>query len=378
MSTSVNSTSEGIVTPPGGETRARPRRPWLLGSLVLLLVLFTFGAASFELPYYALRPGQVRDTSNLISVDGVPTFEADGSVSYTTVSLRQLTLFGFLDAQLDGDVEIMSEEEVLGDRDPDENRQFNMQLMDTSKQVAAQVALEKLGYTVETSAAGERVLKVEPDSPADGKMEPGDMIVEVEGERIDNPGDLSRILDDNHPGDEVDLKVLPFAGEGEEELSLQLAESEDDPDQGIMGVHVQPDGVEYHFPFPIEFDTGEVGGPSAGLAFTLGLIDRLSSGELTGGNRVAVTGTISSNGVVGGIGGVGQKAAAVRRSGIETFIVPAMNYDEAVEHAGDVKVVPVETLDDALAALAELGGNGLELPAAASPTTTEPADPPAP
>ncbi len=363
MSTSVNSTSEGIVTPSGPETRTRPRHPWVLVVLVLLLTLFTFGAARFELPYYALRPGQVRDTRNLISVDGVESYEADGSVSYTTVSLRRLTLFGYLDAQLDRDVEIMSEREVLGERDPDENRQFNLQLMDNSKQVAAQVALEKLGYTVETSAAGERVLEVMDDTPADGLMEPGDMIVEVEGEPIDNPGDLARILSDNHPGDEVDLTVVPFAEEGEKEVSLELAAAEDDPQRGVMGVMVQPDGVAYHFPFIVEFDTGDVGGPSAGLAFTLGLIDRLTAGELTGGQSVAVTGTISSDGHVGEIGGVEQKAAAVRRSGIETFLVPAGNYDAAVAHAGPVHVVGVATLDDALAALADLGGNGLELPA---------------
>ncbi|HEY8545654.1 MAG TPA: PDZ domain-containing protein [Acidimicrobiales bacterium] len=351
-----------MVTPPGPDARTRPRRAWPLVALVVLLVLFTFGAARFELPYYALRPGQVRNTELLISVDGVETYSADGSISYTTVSLRRLTLFGYLDAQLDRDVEVLPEEEVLGERDPDENRQFNLQLMDNSKQVAAQVALEKLGYTVDTSAAGERVLEVQEDMPADGLMEPGDVIVEVEGEPIDDPGDLARILSDNRPGDEIELTVQPFAEEEEKELSLELAAAPDDPQRGVMGVLVQPDGVEYHFPFEIEFDTGDVGGPSAGLAFTLGLLDRLTPGELTGGKAVAVTGTISSDGHVGEIGGVAQKAAAVRRSGAELFIVPAGNYEDAVARAGDVEVVPVETLDDALAALADLGGNALDLP----------------
>jgi len=362
VSTSVNSTSEGMVTLPGSPPRTRPRHPWILAVIGLVLLAFVFGAARFELPYYAFRPGQVRDTTNLISVDGVETYDATGSVSYTTVSLRRLTFFGLLDAKLDDDVEIVSEDKVLGDRDPDENRQFNMQLMDTSKQVATQVALEKLGYRVDVSAAGERVLNVVADSPADGKMEPGDMIVEVEGERIDDPGDLARILSDNHPGDQVDIKVRPFTASSEKNLSLELAAAPDNPDRGIMGVEVQPDGVEYHFPIDVTFDTGEVGGPSAGLAFTLGLLDKLTPGELTGGAPVAVTGTISSDGTVGRVGGTGQKAAAVRRAGIETFLVPADDYEEALAHAGDVHVVKVETLDEALAALAELGGNGLDLP----------------
>ena len=367
MSTSVNSTSEGIVTLPGPPTRTRPKHPWILGAVGLVLLAFVFGAARFELPYYAFRPGQVRNTSNLIAVEGAETYSAEGSVSYTTVSLRRLTLFGLLDAKLDHDVEVLPERDVLGDRDPDENRQFNMQLMDDSKQKATQVALEKLGYTVDVSATGERVLNVVAESPADGKMEPGDMIVAVEGERIDDPGDLARILSDNHPGDQVDIKVRPFTATSEKDLSLELAAAPDNPDRGIMGVEVQPDGVEYHFPFDVAFDTGDVGGPSAGLAFTLGLIDKLTPGELTGGVPVAVTGTIAPDGTVGRVGGTGQKAAAVRRAGIKTFLVPAEDYAEAAKHAGDVNVVKVETLDDALAALAELGGNGLELPTTPPP-----------
>jgi len=365
VSTSVNSTSEGIVTPPGAPVRAHPRHPWVIGVVVVLFVLFVIGAARFELPYYAFRPGQVRNTNGLISVSGVETFESEGSVSYTTVSLRRLTLFGLMDAKLDDDVDVVSEDRVLGDRDPDENRQYNMLLMDTSKQVATQVALEKLGYTVEVSATGERVLEVVDGSPADGVMEPGDMIVAVEGETIDEPGDLARILSDNHPGDEVDIRLRPFNETTDEDVSLELAAAPDDPERGMMGVEVRPDGVEFHFPIDVMFDTGEVGGPSAGLAFTLALLDELTPGELTGGHPVAVTGTINSDGLVGEVGGTGQKAAAVRRAGIEMFLVPPDDYDDAVERAGDVKVVKVETLDDALAALAEIGGNGLELPTVA-------------
>lgn len=362
MSTSVNSTSEGIVPARVAPPRTGPKHPVLLAVVALLLLAFVWGASQFKLPYYAFRPGQVRNTSNLIDVAGAETFEAEGSVSYTTVSLRKLTLFGLLDAKLDPDVEILPEEDVLGTRDPDENRRYNMQLMDNSKHIATQVALERLGYTVDVSAAGERVLTVIEDMPAEGTLEPGDMIVAVEGERIDEPGDLARILSDNHPGDEVGIRVRPFTTDGEKDVSLELAAAPDDPERGIMGVEVQPDGVEFHFPFDVGFETGDVGGPSAGLAFTLGLLDKLTEGELTGGQPVAVTGTISPDGSIGQVGGTGQKAAAVRRAGIEVFLVPTPDYEDAVAHAGDVEVVAVDTLDDALAALAELGGNGLDLP----------------
>jgi len=117
----------------------------------------------------------------------------------------------------------------------------------------------------------------------------------------------------------------------------------------------------------VSIDTGDVGGPSAGLAFTLAIIDDLTPGDLTGGAKVAVTGTISGDGTVGPVGGTGQKAAAVRAKGYDVFLVPSADYEAARQHAGDVDVIAVDTLDDALAALAALGGNVDDLPPAAAP-----------
>ena len=329
----------------------------------MVLVGFLLSAALVELPYYAFRPGSVRDTSTLISVDGTQTYDADGSISYTTVSLRQVTLLGLAAGWLDDDVDIKSRDDVLGPRNANENRQLNLALMDTSKQVATQVALEKLGYQVDVSVTGEIVLDVENGSPADGELESGDTIVAIDGEAINDPDDLSRLLDDNKPGDQVTVTIQPFNTTDEDkDVKLTLAPKPDDPEQGMMGVQVQPTGVEFDFPFKVAFDTGDVGGPSAGLAFTLGLLDLLTPGELTGGVPVAVTGEIHSDGTVGPVGGTGQKAAAVREAGIDVFLVPSDDYQAAVEHAGDVKVIKVDTLDDALDALADLGGNADDLP----------------
>src|SRR5690606_17468676 len=117
----------------------------------------------------------------------------------------------------------------------------------------------------------------------------------------------------------------------------------------VMGVRVMDVVLDYDFPVDVEIDTGDVGGPSAGLAFTLGIIDDLTPGDLTGGEDVAVTGTISGNGTVGPVGGTGQKAAAVREAGIELFLVPSADYDAAVDHAGDdLEVVAVDTVEEAL------------------------------
>lgn len=335
----------------------------------LAFVGLLVGAFVVKLDYYALRPGSVRATEALIGVDGMETYPADGSISYTTVSLRQVTLAGLVQGWLDSDIDIRPADEILQGRGTEENRRVNLQLMDTSQQVATQVALEALGYDIPVHVAGQIVLGVEEGFPADGVLETGDTIVGIDGERIDDPEDLDRLLSDERPGDQVNLTVRPFTASGEEEISMTLAQSPDDPERGVMGVTVQPTGLEFDFPFPTSFDTGDVGGPSAGLAFTLGLIDVLTPGDLTGGADVAVTGTIDSDGTVGPIGGAGQKAAAVRQAGLDAFLVPSADYEAAVERAGDVEVIRVDTLEEALEALADLGGNSLDLPDLAAEET---------
>jgi Lon-like protease len=341
------------------------------------------------LPYYLFKPGTVRDTEPLIEVAGSDTYPSEGSISYTTVSLRQATLLGLVSGWLDGDVSVVARDEVFGHRGADENRRINLQLMDNSKQVATQVALERLGYEVDVSITGHVVLDVLPGMPAEGVLSVGDTIVAIGDQPIDDPEDLPRLLGDESPGNEMTITVespdpgmasgaSPTVGTGgdderggqrtggddpeEREVDITLAASPDDPNRAVIGVQVGPRDLDYEFPVDVAIDTGDVGGPSAGLAFTLGLIDDLTPGELTGGVPVAVTGEILADGTVGPVGGTGQKAAAVREAGIELFLVPSADYDAAVRNAGDVEVVRVDTLDDALAALAERGGNGLDLP----------------
>ena len=131
---------------------------------------------------------------------------------------------------------------------------------------------------------------------------------------------------------------------------------------GFIGIgDVTVRAVDADLPFDVSIDSGTIGGPSAGLAFTLTLIDVVTPGELTGGNRVAVTGTISAAGQVGNVGGVAQKAAAAEAEGVSMFIVPIESVEAAESTTSDLRVVGVETLDDALAALADLGGDVEEL-----------------
>jgi hypothetical protein len=169
--TSDGAASAVSLTPPppipptaaaSGTEAATPRRRRRFWPIVLTVVVvaFVIGAATVPLPYYLYRPGSVRDTEPLIAVDGAEVYASDGTISYTTVSLRQATLFGLAAGWIDDDVDVVPRDEVLGGRDADENRTLNMQMMDTSKQVATQVALERLGHSVDVSITGETVVEV--------------------------------------------------------------------------------------------------------------------------------------------------------------------------------------------------------------------------
>lgn len=357
-------------------------------SLLATSVLAAMVVASrVTVPYYGLSPGSIREGQEEIEVVGAAVEDTDGTLFYTTVSVRQVNALEFVTSRFDGDVELVHEDEILGDRDPDENREFNLQLMDDAQDRATVLALEVLGYDVEDSLEGIMVHETLEGFASEGVLEPGDFIVELGGEEIDTFDDLEPALEGTSPGDEIEVVVEPhpelaetLAGEAEdgeegagcgaepagdtdaesepEPRDLELGTDPEDAERAIMGVLVGP---HYDFPVDICFDTGDVGGPSAGLSFTLTLIDMLSPGDLTGGLDVAVTGSIDLDGNVGPVGGTPQKVVAARRGGADVFLVPSNTAPDDLaqvrDRAGDVEVIEVGTLDEAVEALVELGGD---------------------
>ena len=335
----------------------------MLGPLLGLLVAATLGAAFVPIPYYSLAPGSVRPTETLISIaDDELIYASDGEVLFTTVSLKQVTLLEAFRGWLDPAVKVVPKDEILLGRDADDNREIGLQLMDTSKQAAIAVAFEHLGFDV-VSGTGASVVEVVPDSPADAALETGDVVIAVDGETVELSDDLAAAVRDRSPGAAVTLSVED--GEGtERDVSVTLAASEQDEDRAFLGVQMETRDMAFELPFAIEIESGSVGGPSAGLAFALAVLDLLTPGELTGGEPVAVTGTINVAGLVGPVGGAAQKAVAVRRAGIDVFLVPSSEYEQALAAVGDdIRGEPIDNLDEALAVLADLGGNALALEA---------------
>ena len=345
-------------------SRRRPLR-WIAGLTAFTVVAAIIGGLLFNVPYVALVPGSARDTEQLVMVEGIDEYPSDGVLLLTTVRVRQRpNLWEYLWLQIDGDTDVVAEEVILDGRTPEENREFNLQLMTDSKEVAIAVALEQLGYDAITSD-GVIVVELVPGAAAENVIAVNTAITAIDDRSVDNTGDLVDVLADYGPGDEVTLTVELFDGVAswtESSVDVVLGAKDDDPEAAFLGVG-PIDRIELtdDFDFDVDIDSGAVGGPSAGLAFTLAVLDQLTEGELTGGNIVAVTGTIDAVGRVGSVGGVVQKTAAVRELGADVFIVPANLPDEELDRvydrAGDsLRIIPVENLEQALEALAELGG----------------------
>jgi PDZ domain-containing protein len=358
---------ESVSAEPDGEPEEQPRKRhrkrYAVASGILVVFIAAFIAINvIHLPLYQFAPGSARRTQDLVTVDGHPTYTSDaGSISYTTVSLGQATVFNWLTSHLDKSVDLVDESQVLGGKDADENRQENLQMMDDSKEYATVAALRKLGYDVQEKGSGAVIADITKDAPAlqsDNPLQKGDAVVEVDGTPIATRTDLTNALKDKHPGDIVQLTVEPDRSGRRVERTATLGARPGDATKPFLGVALVTRDQSFALPFKVSIDSGQVGGPSAGLAFTLGIIDDLTPGSLTGGTKVAVTGTIDPEGNVGPVGGVKQKTFAVKAAGATVFLVPHDEVAEAKQWAGsDLKIVEVNTLDDALKALADNGGN---------------------
>jgi PDZ domain-containing protein len=194
------------------------------------------------------------------------------------------------------------------------------------------------------------------DSPASTVLQAADTITAVDDTPIELSSDLGDAIGSLAPGTEVTLTVEDFPEGAEREEVVTLAERPDDPSRGFLGVVTDTRAFDPRPAFDVDIDSGRVGGPSAGLAFTLAIIDVLTEGSLTGGLVVAVTGVMLEDGSVQPVGGVPQKTAAARDAGADVMIVPPGEAAQ-VRGEGDMEVFEVATLEEALDVLESLGGD---------------------
>jgi PDZ domain-containing protein len=366
--------------PPELPAPARSRRHTVLAvvlsGLGVLVALVIVAGFLIHLPKVIISPGSATPLdSQVVQIHGAPTYpESTGDIRFLTVqvSTHDPNVWRVVTAWLDPDRDVEDKNTVQGCLTDADNRQYNTDLMDQSQNDSKYVALTRLGYSVQANPVQIRVVEVCSDAPAHGKLQTGDRVLAVDGKDVADVSQIGELVRAHKPGDRVTVTydrngvtrtatitagTLRTEGSGANarQECVPASGSKGDEAATCLGVASQ-EFATYQFPIDVKINTQLVGGPSAGLAFTLAIIDDLTPGSLTGGKQVAVTGTIAPDGSVGEVGGVQQKAITARTNGVQLMIVPKGEAADARRGAGDVRVVGVSNISEALDALHRAGG----------------------
>ncbi len=327
---------------------------------------------------YALTPGDATPVAPLVKIQGLKTDPHHDKIMLTDVYLTSLSAWQWLTMHFQSNVEFVHSSDLVEPGIPtDELGPQGFLEMSDSKQAAEVAALRALGWKLADIPTGARVTGVIAPSPArTARIHVADEIVGIDGATVRSRCALIGAVDKLAPGDTVHLSVARahigakgvITWAGPRTISMKTAAAPGDlgptgcagvqgSDRSWLGLSLE-DGVRYAFPGTVSINTSNIGGPSAGLAMTLTLIDQLSVGSLTGHWVVAATGTVDANGNVGDVGGVAEKTIAVQRAGAEIFIVPQVEVATAlgVAHSG-LRVIGVTTVRQALFDLRALGGD---------------------
>lgn len=317
------------------------RRTFKIG-LVLALVLAFVLSGTVWLPLYSLGPGPAREVLPLIQVSGHPEYGSSGRFVMTSVRFRQLTALGALRAWLDPDQAVVPRSDLFtpGETRTEEHRRAISQ-MDQSKLDATSVVLSDLtGYPRE-HRPGALVEAVVPGCAADGELYPGDLIRAIDGQAIRGAAQASRLIESARSGSSLTFDIRAGGEHHLVDLRRAPCGGKDEPLVGVSLIS--------NFPFRVLIESGDVGGPSAGLMWALGLYDLLTPGDLTAGRTIAGTGQIGLDGTVYPIGGIEEKVVAADHAGASVFLVPADNI-AAARAAGDdgIVLIPVSSFQDAV------------------------------
>jgi PDZ domain-containing protein len=327
------------------------------GFLVVLVAV----SSVITLPYTALLPGNAISVGPLISI-GAGTSKYHGDVMLTDVEVAPVRLINYLPDLLDSSTSLIRTQDLTGGLPQSEFDAEGVIDMEESQMTAEAVALRQLGEQVPERDAGVVVYAVVPGSPSWKKLDVGDVITAVGPVQVTNQDQLEAALRDAGPGVPVTLTVgsvtSPTVGK---KVTVRLGSDPQRPGAAFLGItgltQAAPTQPLYDFPVKIKINDDGIGGPSAGLAFTIGILDKLSGGNLTGGTKVAATGTMRPDGSVGQVGGVAQKTVAVAKAGARVFIVPQAELGGARAHPpAGLRVFGVGSLAGALHVLESLGG----------------------
>ncbi|MSO59526.1 MAG: PDZ domain-containing protein [Ilumatobacteraceae bacterium] len=343
--------------------------PLLTVSWTLLLVILV--SSLWRIQRWETAPGSAQEVASRIAFEqedktAAPTrYPAKNKIRFVTAFTGQLSALDSVIGWLDPHVAVETYTEHFGERSPTSIRQIGVQSMLGAKQFAEYVAFKKLGlaatFVEGAVVVSELVCETSPAKTSACKvLKVGDTITQFDGVPVATVSALKEEMKNRAAGDKVVVTVESPDSPEDQSRTLTLIANPDKPGTAIIGF-VPADTRTVNLPFDVQISTSDIGGPSAGLAFTLALLDELTPGELMGPVRVAATGTMNEKGEVGAIGALEQKALAARDGGARVFLVPTGQSEAEILKAraatgSRVKIIPVATLDDALTKLRSLGG----------------------
>ena len=320
---------------------------WLAATGLVLLGLTLLGAYSIPSgDTYIVLPDRAKPVEPTLSVEGGRPVRDGGGIYFVNVLVRKATLLEEAMPSIQDGADLVPAEQLNPTGVSEQQRRRTSRLeMSTSQLIASVVALRHLGYRPRVEV-GVVVASVLPGRPAEGKLRTGDVVEEVDGHPVAGPADLRRRIAAGAG------RAVRFRVRREGRTRVVSVRPVRDAEAGtVVGIQVG-ESVDADLPLDVRIDTGDVGGPSAGLAFALALLEELGR-DVDGGRRVAVTGALALDGTVVPVGGIEQKVIGARRAGADVFVVPAGdNAREARRHADGLRIVPVQSFRQALQRLA--------------------------
>ncbi|MFV2119972.1 PDZ domain-containing protein [Streptomyces sp. Act-28] len=356
-----------------------PRRTVTMLAATLSLIALLCAGVLIPVPYSEMSPGPTVNTLGdsdgepVLRISGHETYPTSGHLNMTTVRVTgaeyRMNLVEAVAGWLAHDSVVVPHDMLYPDgKTEEQSTQENAEEFSQSQESARVAALRQLGLPVASRVI---VSSVQKDGPAEGRLHAGDVIKEVDGTAVREPEDVAAIVTKRRPGKPVDFTIVPAeAAAAAEKAGREPTTTEkvtlttrraDGADRAVVGIQA---GTDHTFPFRIDVRLDDVGGPSAGLMFSLGIVDKLTPGALTGGRFVAGTGTIDETGKVGPIGGIQMKLVGARDAGARYFLTPAANCPAAAADTPDgLKLIKVDTIADAVKSLEKVRrGDTADLP----------------
>lgn len=324
-----------------------PKSIWSL--IIVIASILPFGLMKTD--YYFMAPGPPYQWD--IEIEGANAYDYQGNLYQLTVRRDEANYFTYIWAKVDNSVDLYSREVILPKGvTPQELSEISMQNMKTSENVAIAVALNFLDYEIQTQGDGVLVVGVMDDSPVAGKLLKEDLIISINNEVINSTTEFIALLRTYEIGDIVSIGLI--RKDNEISIETKLIEHIDYENEPMVGFLASTPNERFVFPISVDIDTGNVGGPSAGLMMALNVYNSLTEFDITKGLKVAGTGTIEIDGSVGPVGGVKQKVIAAKNAGSSLILVPTANFDDVKSYIDEgTNIVAVESFNEALDVISE-------------------------